>query len=122
MRRTNYSIWPVMLLATITMVLMLIIKPAILTEAELRLDSPINKNSGTTNAGNSIWSSGNKINFDAFGAKNHQTATRKSTRKKLRVLLLQLPNITADNKGKRHDQQFIKSSSGLCPGAYEHAL
>lgn len=124
MRRMDRLVWPVLFFVTVLGVLFLSVNTDILTEKKLFNPDKIDdrQNSVPTSASVNKVSVGSVIQQIAFKAHSHSSAEMTRNLKIALRLISSEKRPIRKNSEKRHDQQFVKSSSGLCPGAYEHAL
>lgn len=124
MRRIDGFLWPGLFLLTVLIVLFLVINPELLTGKKLYQSDIVDERQNPVSA----YASANRV---AAGSDIRQIAFKAHLFRLTEItqnLKIALHMIRGDmestqiNFEKMHDQQFVKSSSGLCPGAYEHAL
>jgi len=123
MRRIDRLVWLGLFLLTILTVLFCVINPALLTGKKLYKSDVFEKRQHSV----STYASANKVAGSliqqiAFKAHSHKSAEMTRNLKIALRLISSEKKPVFRNPDNRHDQQFVKSSSGLCPGAYEHAL
>jgi len=124
MRRIDGFVWPGLFLLTVLSVLFLAFNPEMLTGKKLYKSDQIEESqiSVSNFAGANKVSAGSFIRQIAFKAHSHRSAEMAQNLIIYMRLISSEKKTVHRNSEKRHDQQFVKSSSGLCPGAYEHAL
>ncbi len=122
MRRMDRLVWPGLLLLTIMSVLFLAINPEILTGKKLCKAYRVEERQNAAFASANKMVAGSLVQQIAFKAHSYKFDEMTQN---LKIALRLIPSEKKPiwkNSEKRHDQQFVKASSGLCPGAYEHAL